>query len=99
MAVATYKGAGNTQKKGRQDLEITDGHAEQESQNATQSITQTGRFASLQTSAALAGAELDQVERDGGKTVYTVSRSGLVCELTDLDAVARWLDQVLGDRP
>jgi hypothetical protein len=89
---------GNPKKKGRQDQKITEGRIEDQ-QNALDSLSGSRRFASLQISAALAGADLDRIELDSGETVYTVSRSGLVCEQPDLDAVARWLDQALGARP
>ena len=53
-------------------------------------------FATLQARCALAEVTLHQLENDHGNTVFIVSRWALTRELQDLDAVASWLDRVLG---
>ena len=53
-------------------------------------------FATLQARCALAGATLHQLQNDHGNTIFIVSRWALTRELADLDAVASWLDRVLG---
>ncbi|ABE44881.1 hypothetical protein [Polaromonas sp. JS666] len=54
------------------------------------------QYANLRARCALAGVVLHQIENDFGKTVYIVSRWALTRELSDLDAVAAWLDCVTG---
>lgn len=53
-------------------------------------------FATLQARCALAEVTLHQLENDHGDVVYIVSRWALTRELTGLDAVASWLDRVVG---
>ena len=53
-------------------------------------------FATLQARCALAEVALSRLENDHGQTVYIVSRWALTRELADLDAVASWMDRVLG---
>ncbi len=60
----------------------------------------TGKeFATLQARCALAEVTLHKLENDHGNVVYIVSRWALTRELADLDAVAAWLDRVLGVKP
>lgn len=56
-------------------------------------------FATVQARCALAGVSLHQLENDRGDVVFIVSRWALTRELADLDAVASWLDRVLGVKP
>ena len=53
-------------------------------------------FATLQARCALAGISLHELDNDHGDTVYIVSRWALTRELSNLDAVASWLDRVQG---
>ena len=53
-------------------------------------------FATLQARCALAEVTLHQLENDHGSTIFIVSRWALTRELANLDAVASWLDRVLG---
>lgn len=54
------------------------------------------RFNTLQARAALAGVALAAIEDDAGRPAYVVTRWALTRQLSDLDSVERWMDQLTG---
>lgn len=55
------------------------------------------RFATLQARAALSGVILHAQANDAGRIVYVATLRHVTGQLEDLDAVERWLAQVVGD--
>ena len=86
----------NTQKESAQATQAAQSREQNEHRNSATGAGADQAFLPLRALLALKGYSLSRTHSDDGPVCFYVNRWGMVRELRDLAAVARFLDQVGG---